>query len=304
MGQGGERGSGAGQRAGVPIAARLIALMGGSLALGERAAGGVRATITLRLARAAQDVLPTSAPAMEAGESLNILIVDDLAVNLQVLALQFATSDHYVELVSSGEEALQEVARHYYDMVLTDCQMQGMDGYALTRQLRADQQQRQLPPYIILGCTANAFASEHERCLAVGMDGVLVKPLTQQALLNGVAQAWRQANHAPSSQEAMPLNALAQDDRQQHRQLRQALLEGVQQDCAALRQAQSVDDRESLARHAHRLHAAFALLDDQAGMRVCLRMEKSGRFDAQTLATLLRRAESAACRISTSLTGE
>ncbi|GEM_PF-1286071 len=286
---------------GLPIAARLIALMGGTLVLNESAAGGVRATITLRLAHAAPQVPAIPAVMPAAGESLNILVVDDLAVNLQVLALQFAASEHYVELVSSGAEALQEVAQHYYDMVLTDCQMQGMDGYALTRQLRADQQQRQLPPYIILGCTANAFASEHQRCLAAGMDGVLTKPLTRQGLLEGVAQAWQRANRTPA-EGSIPLNTLAQGDSQQQQQLLSALLTGLQQDSTALRGALCSDDREHIAQLAHRLHATFALLNDQAGMRVCLRIEKSARFDAQTVQTLLTRAEQAVSRISASIT--
>lgn len=288
---------------GLPIAARLITLMGGTLVLGESAAGGVRATITLCLAPAGLEAITTPVAAQPAGESLNILVVDDLNVNLHVLALQFAASEHYVELVSSGAEALQEVARHYYDMVLTDCQMQEMDGYTLTRLLRADQHQRQLPPYIILGCTANAFASEHQRCLAAGMDGVLTKPLTRQALLDGVTQAWQQANRAPA-EETLPVNALAQGDSAQQRQLLIALQEGLLQDSTALRQALSTDDQAGIAQLAHRLHAAFALLNDQAGIRVCLRIEKSARFDAQTMETLLSRAEQAVSRISASMTAQ
>ncbi|MCU5772728.1 transporter substrate-binding domain-containing protein [Erwiniaceae bacterium BAC15a-03b] len=280
---------------GLPISARLINLMGGTLTPGASASGGVRISIVLSLQRAgpellANPALPGSGQQVES-ESLNILVVDDLPVNLQVMALQFASSGHYVELVGSGAEALQEVEQHYYDVVLTDCQMQGMDGYSLTRHLREYQQRHQLPPLVILGCTANAFASERERCLAAGMDDVLIKPLSQQALLNGVAQAWKQVNQRSVAIADEPLRALAQGDTQQERQLLTALQQGLQQDMAAIRQMRDGDNIAQITRHAHRMQASFALLYDHPGMRVCLRIEKSGRVDRQTLDTLLERAE-------------
>ncbi|MFS2222951.1 transporter substrate-binding domain-containing protein [Pantoea sp. B65] len=279
---------------GLPISARLVTLMAGTLTLGASASGGVRVSVQLSAQRAAPDLI--AAPALQISEqrppaeSLNILVVDDLPVNLQVLALQFASSGHDIQLVGSGAEALQEVEQHYYDLVLTDCQMQAMDGYTLTRYLREHQRRRQLPPYVILGCTANAFASERERCLAAGMDDVLIKPLTQQALLSGVAQAWKQVTEQVAVERDDALRALAQGDAQQERQLLMALQQGLEQDSAAISQMRDGSDSEQIAQLAHRMLSSFALLNDYPGMRVCLRIERNGRVDNPTLDSLLQRA--------------
>jgi len=276
---------------GLPISAKLIALMGGTLQLCGSESGGVRVTVELMLKRAATQLLiPPAQGAADATmeeESLNILVVDDLAVNLQVLALQFATSDHYVELVGSGDEALQEVEQHYYDVVLTDCQMQGMDGYRLTAHLRQHQQRHQLPPYAIIGCTANAFATERDRCLEAGMDEVLIKPLSQTTLLNGITQVWQQiSSRGVATEPFAEIQALAQADVQQEQALLTSLLQGMEQDLEGIIKNRDGDHVSQLAHYAHRLHAAFALLPYYPGMRVCLRIEKTQRFDRQTIEAL------------------
>ena len=278
---------------GLPISAKLVALMGGSLQLQGSESGGVRVTVDLTLKRAAvapltQPELPVTETAVE-GESLNILVVDDLAVNLQVLALQFATSGHYVELVGSGNEALQEAEQHYYDVVLTDCQMQGMDGYTLTRHLRQRQQRHQLPPYVIVGCTANAFATERERCLEAGMDEVLIKPLSQTALLGGISQVWQRISSGSATGGVFAeIEALAQGNSQQQQALLTTLLQGMEQDLKGLIHHRDGENVSQIAHHAHRLHASFALLHYYPGMRVCLRVEKTQRFDQQTMDALVK----------------
>lgn len=276
---------------GLPISAKLVDLMGGTLSLSASDSGGVKVTVQLTLKRAApeplNDQVPTEMVDEAETESLNILVVDDLAINLQVLAMQFASSGHYVELVGSGHEALQETERHYYDLILTDCQMQGMDGYTLTGHLREQQQRHHLPPYVIIGCTANAFADERERCLKAGMDEVLTKPLTQKALLEGISENWRRINGGTTALKFEKIRALAQDDAAREHQLLSTLLQGLTEDIAAL----ATDNTEIIEHHAHRMHAAFALLQYYPGMRVCLRIEKTQRFDAQTVETLLKQGE-------------
>lgn len=113
-------------------------------------------------------------------ESLNILLVDDLAANLQVLSLQLTASGHHLTLAESAKQAMGLLENHWFDMVLTDCQMPEMNGYELTGWIREYVKQTQLPPMIVLGHTANAFSTELVRCQEAGMDGVLIKPLTQK----------------------------------------------------------------------------------------------------------------------------
>jgi len=184
---------------------------------------------------------------------------------------------------------LQEAEQHYYDVVLTDCQMQGMDGYTLTRHLRQRQQRHQLPPYVIVGCTANAFATERERCLEAGMDEVLIKPLSQTALLGGISQVWQRISSGSATGGVFAeIEALAQGNSQQQQALLTTLLQGMEQDLKGLIHHRDGENVSQIAHHAHRLHASFALLHYYPGMRVCLRVEKTQRFDQQTMDALVK----------------
>lgn len=277
----------AGSGLGLSISARLTELMGGALSIEHAPKGGTRVKAVLPLTRShAQRPMEAEWPVLM--ESLNILLVDDSAANLQVLALQLDASGHQVTLAESGERALQLMNQVYFDMVLTDCQMPRMNGYTLARRLRQIEQERQLPPLLILGCTANAFVAEKDLCLEAGMNGVLIKPMTQRKLLSEINHYYRQATEEDSL-HFYELQALAQHDCSQEIKLLLALRHGVEEDIAVLKNNSS--SSQLLVRCAHRLQGAFALLNYRAGIRVCLRIDKGGRCDAQTLALLLSRTE-------------
>ena len=73
----------------------------------------------------------------------------------------------------------------YYDVVLMDLQMPVMDGYEATRMLRQDPQHAQLP---IFAMTAHAMVDEKQRCVALGMNGHLSKPIDPEVLFETLAQ--------------------------------------------------------------------------------------------------------------------
>lgn len=271
---------------GLSISSRLVALMSGSLNIDSAPGGGTRVCVVLPLTRSSEPQMRTAEQPILA-ESLNIMVVDDSPANLQVLLLQLEGSGHQVVLADSGVNALLLMDQAYFDIVITDCQMPHMSGYTLARRLRKIEQERQLPPLLILGCTANAFVAERELGLEAGMNGVLIKPLTQRKLLGEINRYYRQIieNDSLNFDE---VQALAQRNFGQEIKLLQALLQGTEEDICAL--GNSARSSQSIAHHAHRLQGAFGLLNYQSGVRVCLRIEKGGRHDTQTLALLLSRA--------------
>jgi CheY-like chemotaxis protein len=122
-----------------------------------------------------------------------VLAVDDYEVNLEVLAGQLAILGVPVDTATNGIEALMMWRRRPYALVLTDIHMPDMDGFALTRQIRAEETPaidgRRTP---IVALTANALKGEADRCVAAGMDGYLTKPLTLDRLREAV-ERWMSA---------------------------------------------------------------------------------------------------------------
>lgn len=109
-----------------------------------------------------------------------VLLVDDNEVN-RSLGLDILTqAGLIVDLANDGSEALTKIDQNAYDAVLMDWQMPVMDGFEATRRIRADARFAKLP---ILAMTANAMSGDREKCLAVGMDDHIAKPINVKDLL-------------------------------------------------------------------------------------------------------------------------
>lgn len=103
-----------------------------------------------------------------------ILIVEDDAVNRQLLSLMVRSMGYHTEAVSDGASALSAVKERTYAVVLMDCSMPGMDGFAATKAIRAMSSEVADTP--IIAVTAHALEGDRERCLNEGMDDYLAKP--------------------------------------------------------------------------------------------------------------------------------
>ena len=120
-----------------------------------------------------------SAPRLRANRG-RVLIAEDNPVNQRVASLQVRRCGFDADVVANGEEALAALERLNHTLVLMDCQMPSMDGYAATRELRRRENGLRHTPVIAL--TANAFAADREACLQAGMDDHLAKPVGLRTL--------------------------------------------------------------------------------------------------------------------------
>jgi CheY-like chemotaxis protein len=108
-----------------------------------------------------------------------ILVVDDNPTNLKLLSFILETMGHEVHCVADAAEALAAIGSFRPRLMLVDLQLPGMDGFELTRRLKADPETSEIT---IVAVTAYAMKGDDERAAKAGCDGYLTKPIDTRAL--------------------------------------------------------------------------------------------------------------------------
>ena len=129
-----------------------------------------------------------SGPAAGFGARLagTVLLVEDNPVNREVALNILEEFCGAVEVASNGREAVEKVAARMqsspYDLVLMDCQMPEMDGFAAAAEIRRRESTASTPRLPIVALTANAMQGDRQRCLEAGMDDYLAKPYSRETM--------------------------------------------------------------------------------------------------------------------------
>jgi CheY-like chemotaxis protein len=176
---------------GLSISKRLVKLMGGEIGITSALGQGSTFWFVIDLpvghepqGRRQLEVSPLEPRQRLPEQTLigHILVVEDNPVNQQVILHMLSRLGHQAQAVENGLEALEALEKTRFDLVLMDCQMPIMDGYAATRLIRAAESSvldRAIP---IVALTANAMQGDREQALAAGMDDYLSKPVDAGAL--------------------------------------------------------------------------------------------------------------------------
>lgn len=140
-----------------------------------------------RAAPIATRAAPASRAPAPALAGMRLLLVEDNETNQEIALALLTDAGATVGLASNGREALQllDASPTNFDVVLMDIQMPDLDGYEVTRRLRADPRFATLP---IVALTAHAFDGDRRRSIAAGMNGHITKPLDAAALLEALGR--------------------------------------------------------------------------------------------------------------------
>jgi PAS domain S-box-containing protein len=263
---------------GLAICRQLVTLMDGEIGAEPRRGGGSRFWFQLPLVAAspvAKPVAERGAPKLKpvgpAKQGGHVLVVEDNAVNRKVAVGMLEQLGYTTEIAEDGAIAIDMFRPGAFDAILMDCQMPRMDGYDATIAIRALEPGGHTP---IVAMTASAMASDRERCLAVGMDDYLSKPINRDLLATVLRECMEGTAMTMTTPDNTHEEAFDQETLEQLRMLDEdgtfiAELVGMFRDDIAahittLKSAIAAHDEDVIARTAHQAKGASANLGMKA----------------------------------------
>ncbi len=268
---------------GLAICRQLAELMGGEV--GVDSAPGKGATFRFEAAFAVAGTAPSlpSTPTCRAdARGVRVLVVEDNPVNRRVILAQLAQLGCPAVTADDGAAALELLKRERFDLVLMDCAMPVLDGYAATVELRRREGAGPRTPVIAL--TAGARPEDRQRCLDAGMDGHLAKPVSLDLLATALSR-WGGALDAATLERA--LEAVGAEAPR----WRAAYLEDARRLYYEIVASAVSHDEEKRRRAAHTLKGASAALGARRLSELCGRLEAGAPLDAEALERELERVE-------------
>ncbi len=242
------------------------------------------------------DMLMTHVPVHQSSslplQGKRILVVEDNPMNQLLMVALLEQLGCIAYVAAHGKIALQQLANHPIDLILMDCHMPEMDGFATTREIRAREQQQRQTMCPIIALTATVLAQDKDDCLTAGMNDFLAKPVHVQALQT-ILTRWLISDcvHKLTAPDSTAATVLENDDAEVC--LDEAYLAKLRGDMggrgitwlielflgelpryvAEIEQAIARQDADALYQTAHRLKGSAANVGARRLINICLELE-------------------------------
>jgi len=228
----------------------------------------------------------------------HVMVVEDNPINLAVVDKILTKLGIQTTNAADGMAALDEFKHGNFDLILMDCQMPRLDGYAATKAIRGREKRRNLSRTPIIAMTANAMAGDREKCLDSGMDDYLAKPISPAGVRSMMEQwlsvdktiATFEQSHASNKSrrertdetvspiiDASIINELFDIMEEQTITLIKSYLINSQPLVEAIEYASKQMDLEALVKAAHSLKSSSANVGAMAVSAVARRIEHKSR---------------------------
>ncbi len=202
---------------------------------------------------------------------VRILLAEDNVVNQKItLRLLDKKLGCNADVANNGREAIEQLEKKDYDLVLMDCQMPEMDGYEATRTIRDESSSVRNHSIPIIAMTANAMKGDREKCIRAGMDDYITKPINRQEFTNIIKRYLHNGEKQQSSPASVPKMTVSKEveqgvpesicseytDDADLVELIDEFVAGLEADIASMRKVMEDGDYDGLRRLAHQMKGA------------------------------------------------
>ncbi|MCP4409214.1 MAG: response regulator [Gammaproteobacteria bacterium] len=296
---------------GLSISKKLVELMGGEIGVESELGKGATFWFTLDLAPAQ---IPPRRLADQHGDGVppagsrqpqyqaRVLVVEDNATNQAVVRGMLNKFGVHIDMVGNGQEAVHALEQLPYDLVFMDYQMPVMDGYEATRRIRDPQSPVKDRAIAVIAMTANAMQGDRERCIKVGMDDYIAKPVDPDKLRLVLERWLPERCHQSAAQTAgLPVGESSADNAEQvqvstepvfdhaalsHRLMEdealmrvvaEAFVDDMPIQIEQLKTQIAAGDVQQIVAHSHKIKGAAANVGGMALSAIAKTMEQAGK---------------------------
>jgi PAS domain S-box-containing protein len=252
---------------GLSIARQLVTLQGGSMSVTSILGKGSVFTFTLPFKKTDKVFVPNQLhyETLDIGQlsKFNILLVEDNLINIKFVKSLFADYKIEADVAENGKLALEKISQKEYDLILMDIEMPEMNGYVTTATIRHDLK-NDVP---IIAMTAHAMAGEQDKCLALGMNDYITKPINANLLFEKMLLAVSDKLMAdrvhPPKNKVIHLDFLIESIGGKKEVIRETIdifLSQVPEDIQLLNEAITQCDYPRIKNYAHKMKSTASLI--------------------------------------------
>ncbi len=223
-----------------------------------------------------------------------LLVAEDNPINQEVIVETLSDLGYTADIVANGRLAVEAWENGSYPMILMDCQMPELDGYAAAREIRERETGGQR--VAIIAVTAHALVGERERAIAAGMDDYVTKPVDAQLLQDALERWWPRVSLVPyaSSGSSIPAPVLDTTGGSLDPGVRRSqgvvlvFLGHVPEQLSSISKALDSGDSEALRGAAHKLKGSCLSVGVPRMAALCASLESSPANPRELMADLER----------------
>jgi len=232
--------------------------------------------------------LSEPSPELQLPKGLRVLLVEDNLMNQKLVLLILSKFPVQVDMAENGVEAIKALKSNEYDVVLMDIQMPIMDGIEATKLIRKtfSEKKRNVP---IIAMTAHAFQEELDKCILVGMNDHVTKPIDVVNFITTINTCLNDQEEDPVVIDLSYLRSILGNDQTLITEVIDSFKVETPQILFKMKEAVLAHDSDSMAKMAHKAKASFKMFGMEKAVSALVKLESDAKLEDLTHVEMLEK---------------